>query len=116
MTVPECTTYADLQRLDGTRAAVVGAYEQVDVRARQRPPAAFDGHAAVRLADGHLVLIEPTWSPRAIRSDEEVARAEGKRVSVVGIVHLRGPEPPEPAAAIVGPCVSDVERVDVAAV
>ena len=33
MTLPECATYADVERLDGKQAAVVGVYEQVDVRA-----------------------------------------------------------------------------------
>ena len=113
MTLPQCATYADVERLDGQPAAVVGTYEQVDVRAGPRPPAVFDGHAAVRLRDGHLVLIEPVWSARAVRSDDEVARAAGRAVTVTGVVHLRSPEPPEPAASIVGPCVSDVERVDV---
>jgi hypothetical protein len=113
MTLPECATYADVERLDGKPAAVVGVYEQVDVRARPRPPAVFDGHAAVRLRDGHLVCVEPVWSPRAVRSEDEVARAEGRSVYVVGVVHLRSPEPPEPAASVIGPCVSDVERVDV---
>jgi hypothetical protein len=113
MTHPTCSSYAEVELLDGQVVTLVGTYRQVDVRARPRPPAVFAGHAAVRLADGHDVLIEPTWSDRARRSPQEISRADGRRVAVTGVVRSRCPEPDEPAASIVGPCVCDVERVEV---
>jgi hypothetical protein len=108
-----CRSSADVERLDGRPATVVGTYEEVDVRARQTSPPVYEGHAAVRLPDGMAVLIEPSWSAHAIRDDDERARAVGQVVRVRGVLHASCPEPPEPDAAIVGPCLTDVASVEV---
>jgi hypothetical protein len=108
-----CRSSADVERLDGRVVTVVGTYEEVDVRARRQAPSEYRGHAAVRLPDGDAVLIEPPWSERAIRAGEERARAGGRPVRVRGVLHASCPEPPEPDAAIVGPCLTDVASVEV---
>ena len=110
--IADCSSAADVERLDGRRVALTGVYEEVDVRARPAPPAVHRGHAAVRLDDGLVVLIEPIWSEQAIRGDDEIARARGRPVAVRGVIRARCPEPPEPSASIVSACIVDVERVD----
>jgi hypothetical protein len=105
----------DLERASGRRGAVVGVYHQVDVRQVAEGPPQYDGHAAIRLEDGVDVFLEPTWSDAALRPADEIERSDGKRVRAVGVVHARAPEPPEPVAAIVSPCVAPVEAVELLA-
>jgi hypothetical protein len=109
--VPRCETQPDIQRLSGSRVLLVGTYQQVDMRMRQKPPPVYRGHVALKLSDGTLVLLEPGWSKAAIRSPEERERYDGKRVEVTGIIHARSPEPPEPAAHTIGPVLSPVEVI-----
>lgn len=108
--LPVIQTLADVQAHDGQRAVVVGTYEELDVRMRQRPPAVYAGHAKVTLPDGDFLTLEPIWSDAAIRSEEERALA-GKKVRVVGTVHAEAPPPPEPQATLVSPAISPVEQV-----
>jgi hypothetical protein len=112
--LPLCETLPDIQTFSGQRARVVGTYRQVDMRMRQKPPPRYVGHAAVELSDGTRVLLEPGWSQAAIRSAEERALYDGKRVEVTGVIHQRSPSPPEPAAHVVNPTVSPVETVQLA--
>ncbi len=110
----EVRTWADLEKASGDRGVVVGVYHQADVRQAPAGDPEFDGHAAVRLEDGIDVFLEPTWSEQALRPAEEIERCDGKRVRASGVVHAQAPEPPEPVAAIVSPCLHPVEAVDLA--
>jgi hypothetical protein len=108
----QCETLAAIRKHDGQRAAVVGRYEQADVRKRKEGNPVYRGHASIRLRDDTGVFLEPTWADDAIRSEAERERFEGWRVRVVGTVHEEPPDPPEPVAYIVAPCVSPVERIE----
>lgn len=109
--LPRCESQQDIQKLSGSRVRVVGTYHQVDMRMRPKPPPQYRGHAAVRLADGTQVLLEPAWSEAAIRDSEERTRYDGQRVEVTGVIHERSPEPPEPAAHPINPTLSPVEAI-----
>ena len=113
----EPTTIAqstDIPGHDGERVVVIGTYNQLDVRMRQKPPPVYKGHAAITMADGNLVLLEPIWADAAIRSEEERAAWDGKGVRVTGTLYVRGPEPPEPMATMVMPTLSPVEAIEAA--
>jgi len=109
-----CKSLQDLQTEAGKRAAVIGMYLQVDIRMRKKGKSKYAGHVVVRLMDGADVMLEPSWSQAAIRSAEERRQFDGKRVEVIGTIHLQTPLPPEDVAYIVGPCVSPVELVQAA--
>jgi hypothetical protein len=109
--VTECATLEDLERYSGSEATVTGAYEQVDVRMRPRGSPVHRGHVGVRLRDGTLVLLGPSWSPAAIRPTHELERFTGRQVTVSGTVHAPCSEPPETSAHIVGPCIDPVREV-----
>jgi hypothetical protein len=64
-----------------------------------------------RLRDGTDILLEPNWSSTAVRSVEERARYDGKRVEVIGVVRSEAPAPAKPTAYVMGPCVTPVEAI-----
>jgi hypothetical protein len=109
--VDEVSTFADVTRLDGGRAAIVGTYQQVDVRMMPNGDPVYRGHASVVLEDGIEVMLEPMWAPEAIRPQDELASCEGRTVRVIGVIRAKSPKPPQPQATIVGPCVHPVESV-----
>jgi hypothetical protein len=111
--VTRVTTGSEIEAADGAEAEVVGTYGQVDVRMRQKGEPVYRGHAAVTLEDGTLVTLEPVWSEAALRPAEEIERCDGKSVVVRGTLHAQAPEPDEPVATIVSPCVSPVLSVEV---
>lgn len=104
------------EELDGTQVVVHGRYVQVDVRKRIRDGGepVYRGHTAVELTDRHRLHIEPTWSDAALRSAAEIAEFEGQLVVVTGTLHNYCPTPPEPMAAIISPCLTDVSSVEAA--
>jgi hypothetical protein len=106
------TSLDDVRRASGERAEVEGTYQQIDIRMRVKGDPVYLGHAAVILDDGTEVTLEPSWAEEAIRPRDEIDRCEGHRVRVVGTVHEEAPEPPEPAAALMSPCVRPVESVE----
>ena len=109
-------TSARFEELDGQPVVAEGTYVQVDVRKRIRDAddPVYHGHAAVKLSDDHRLFIEPTWSEHAIRSRDEIRRHEGQQVTVVGTLHNRCPTPPQPAAAIISPCLVNVTSLQLA--
>jgi hypothetical protein len=102
----------DVRGASGQRAEVEGRYQQIDVRMRIKGDPVYLGHAAVMLEDGTEVTLEPVWAEEAIRPRAEIERCEGHRVRVVGTVHEEAPDPPEPAASLIGPCIRPVEAVE----
>lgn len=107
-----CVTIEDIRSSSGSRAIVLGTYVPVDVRMRKTGAPEYTGHAAVRLQDGTEVLLEPTWSDAARRSEQERERFEHEQVKVTGTVHMEPPEPPNPVAHLVSPCVAPVEAIE----
>ena len=108
------TTADGTEAADGEEAEIVGRYGQLDVRMRQKGDPVYRGHTAVTLDDGTLVTLEPVWSDAALRPAEEIERCDGKTVVVRGTVRAQAPEPEEPIATIVSPCVSPVTAVELA--
>jgi hypothetical protein len=109
--VPRCETRQDIEALSGQRVRLVGTYQPNDVSQRRTQPPRYRGHAVVVLSDGTHVLLEPMWSKAAIRTPEEHARHDGKRVEVLGTIHARSPAPAEPMAYITNPTLSPVESI-----
>jgi hypothetical protein len=105
-------TLAQLEQRSGERGTIAGTYHQLDVRMKKHSVPEYGGHAAVRLADGTDVYLEPVWSPAAIRDEDERRRLSDARVMVTGVLHAQMPEADEPVAHLVGPCVSPVERIE----
>ena len=113
---PTLLTTADaVPALDGQRVTVLGTYTEVDVSRRHprdtRPPRLL-GHVAVVLSDGRKVYLEPSWSPEALRSEEERAAWRDKPVRVTGTLHARMPEPEVPVASLTAPCLSPVVSLE----
>jgi hypothetical protein len=106
------TSLDELRRASGQGAEVEGRYAQIDVRMRIKGDPVYLGHAAVTLDDGTEVTLEPVWAEQAIRPADEIARCDGHRVRVTGTVHEETPEPPEPTASFVSPCISPVDAVE----
>lgn len=72
---------------------VFGRYERVaDGKA---PDAAPVGHAAVRLADGTLIHLQPPWHSDAVRPAEEQKELDGKEVVAKGVLFAECPPPPD---------------------
>jgi hypothetical protein len=111
-----CETLRDVQSRSGQRVLVRGIYQQVDSRMRRKSPPLYSGRVAIQLEDGTNVLLEPSWSPKGIRNQEERARYDGKHVEAVGVVYAAAPKPVKPVAYITGPCLSPVEEVRMAAI
>lgn len=60
--------------------------------------------AAIRLEDGTLVYLQPTWEAAAVRSPEELTQFRNKSVVVTGTLLPSTPAPPDGRAFIKGPC------------
>lgn len=106
--VVDSSQFADF---DGMPVVVEGIFVQADLRKRKRgSDPVYSGHTAVQLQDEHLLYIEPTWSDAAIRPPNEIEAFEGQRVLVRGMLHDH-PTPPEPMAAMISPCLTDVVEV-----
>jgi hypothetical protein len=110
--VPVCTSAGDVGRLDGAIARVEGTYQEVDVRRKRTLPPWLAGHAAVVLADGTQVFLEPPWSPDAMRSADERQAWAGRLVAATGTLHRIVPPPPRPVATLREPCLTAVHRIE----
>ena len=106
-----CQRKEDIAQFTGQRCTLLGTYEQVDVRFRKSDPPVYAGHAAVRLSDGTRVMLEPSWSPTAIRPAAERERFSGQVVAVTGQLHARAPAPAQEVAQLIGPCMSPIEAI-----
>ncbi len=101
---PAVRDAADRDRKNGTMVEVFGTYHQV--AGGQAPDAPLDGHAAIQLADGTQIYLQPPWHPEAIRPDEELARYEGKAVVAKGLLFAECPAPPDGRAYARVPCLT----------
>jgi hypothetical protein len=103
---------ADLVRCDGTRVDAVGRYEAVPRPVRGKDPSALPrDRAAIVLADGVKVYLEPLDEPRSVRGADEIARWSGVRVRVRGtarkVMPARGQSP-------LAPCICDITGIGAA--
>jgi hypothetical protein len=109
--IPCCRTSEDVTSFSGRRVRMFGTYVEIDLRKRATSPLQFRGRAGVRLEDGALVLLEPSWSDAGIRPADERRRLAGKRVEASGTLHEEPMKPPRPIAFVHYPCLTPVESV-----
>lgn len=101
---------ADIERLDGEVATVVGRYEAIAAPTKGLPdPSAERDRAWVVLDDGLQVYLEAMDDPRAQRPAEELDRLDGQEVRATGVLHRYMPAE---GASLISPCVTDIERID----
>ncbi len=93
---------------------VVGIYEQLNVAQKAGAPPNYVGRATVRKEDGRTVMLET--HDRGVRTAEEIAAFEGKRVKVEAaraddrcLAWGNGTQ-----AAIVGPCLRGIVHISLA--
>jgi hypothetical protein len=95
-----CATLPDVRAHSGKRVVAIGTYRPIDIRRRRKGSPEYLGFAAIQFQDGIDVLLEPSWSPSARRSEAERQRFEGQQVAVIDIIHLEPPKPAEPVTYI----------------
>lgn len=103
----------NLQDLNANKIApckVFGTYEWVDPRKvdsqeldPENPPE--NCQAGIRLEDGTLIYLQPTWKSSAARAKTELLEYHNKSVVVLGSVVSEGPPSPDQTAYITGPCL-----------
>ncbi len=109
--LPVVTSAAELAQRDGSEVRLVGVYVERDVRMRAEPPAVLVGHVAIKLTDGTIVSLLPTWHKDARRPEAELDRYRDQRVAVVGTVFQKAPPDPKGGASLTGPAVLAVRAL-----
>ncbi|MFM2478178.1 hypothetical protein [Celerinatantimonas sp. MCCC 1A17872] len=110
--LPRVLSQKDIAPHNGLKVTVIGTYRQIDIRYKQQSKTEYSGYVGIALSDGQIVMLEPSWSAAALRSNEEVLLFNGKLVSVIGILHAEAPPPEEPSAALVTPCLRGVQSIE----
>jgi hypothetical protein len=115
-TLPNCHSLNDCLQHDGKRIQVTGMYRVWDPlpkRAIDHPPAR---QVMLIFSDNESGLYLGAWGyPDHFRDLEEIARFDGRRVSVTGTFLREMPASPrasEDAAALSGPCLHPVGAID----
>jgi hypothetical protein len=113
-----CASFDQVKALDGKRVTLTGVYQRTAVRKGPRD-AADDKKAHtvhIRCDGGVSVMLEVYYAPSGARSDEEIARFQGKRVKVTGVLRARTPEQVMPggqiAQTMIGPCIVSIESIE----
>jgi hypothetical protein len=117
---PCCIGNQEVQRLDGQRVAIVGHYTPVHLAKRigkadgggAGPPMAST--VALETSYGLTFMLEIYYNPSGVRPVEEIARFEGKRVEIVGVLHARTPSQRSDDGEVqtmVGPYLGEIESV-----
>jgi hypothetical protein len=114
-----CASFEQVKSLDGKRVTLTGVYQRTAVR--KGPRDAADDQKAhtvqIRCDGGVGVMLEVYYAPSGARSDEEIARFQGKRVKVTGVLRARTPEQVMPggqiAQTMIGPCIVSIESIEV---
>ncbi len=102
--LPVVRTNEGIARHAGESALVRGTYVEVDVRQNRSPPPVLEGHVAIRLDDGTLVMLSPYWHDDVIRPKTERDLMRDGEVIAEGIINM--PCPPNPAGANLQiPCI-----------
>ena len=112
--LPEVCTIEGVCSLDRQRARVVGVYRTVDARMARIGATVHRGHAIIVLADEHTLSLLPVWDDDARRPLDEAGTLHGRKVQVVGTVWSSAPEDPSGGASPTGPCVDDIEALELA--
>jgi len=86
-TADEVRTGADVPGRAGETVVVRGTYIELDVRKAQTDPPLYKGHAALRLADGTLVLLLAPSEPDALRPQSEREELRGAEAVAEGMLH-----------------------------
>jgi hypothetical protein len=99
---------ADIRRLDGQLAEVVGTYHAIEEpkKGQRTGGASPRDRAIVELSDGTKVFVEALSSPNSRRPAEELRSFDGKQVRVRGVVRALMPSPGQ---GLVAPCICDIE-------
>ncbi len=109
---PVVQSKTDIDANDHLEVTVIGTYRQIDIRRKKIPPAEFRGHVAIELSDGHLVILEPSWSDDSLRPQQERRKFDNKNVAITGYLYADAPPPPEPFAVLKMPCLSPVQKIE----
>lgn len=99
----------DLKANTQQPAQVFGKYEWITpkkeaVSDAETPP--DHCQAAVRLEDGTMIYLQPTWEPSAARPADELTSYRNQEVVITGTVLLECPPPPDNRAYAKGPCLT----------
>jgi len=113
-TLPAISTSNDVHSYDGQRVQVIGEYRAADVRMARIGPKVLRGHAIIVLEDESCLAFLPIWDDNARRPADESISMQGKAVRVVGTVWTSAPEDPSGGASPIGPCIDDVEALELA--
>lgn len=113
---PKPVVASEPSRTEATASVqLVGIYEQLNVAQKAGAPPHYVGRASIRQKDGRKVMLET--HDRGVRTAEEIAAFEGKRVNVKAAHAVdrclgwgNGTQ-----ATIVGPCVRGIVDISLAA-
>ncbi|MFC5743380.1 hypothetical protein [Dyella tabacisoli] len=107
--LPCVATTVDMASHDGQKVEATGIYWAIPAP-RKGPAVAGERktHAVLELDDGKRVYLEAFGVEQAIRSEDELRRFDGHRVTIVGVAHMIMPSPRE---GLVAPCLSEVESI-----
>ena len=113
MTEPMSTVenYAQIEANAGQAVWVIGRYTLLENRSNAGIPPVQHGLAALIMADGTPVMLEPAWSPEAVRPDDERRRLTGKLVAASGKILPRPPSAPGDIADLQSPCLVDIRTL-----
>ena len=115
----EVTTREDIKAYDKKLVNLIGIYRQYELRKGPQPEGHkkyFRGHVYIELEDGEGVILLPVWDRNCIRDRKEIKRFVGKKVSLIGVIHVEAPNQPGPIPAqnLMVPCLTDLEELDFA--
>lgn len=107
---PTCRTEADLKAHDGQVVRLVGVYKPLPVPRKKAGPPVYMGHAAIVVGDRWVRL------GKAVRSDAEHRRWNGKPVAVTGRFVFRPPMelPPHVAQPLPPPTLYEFGEIEAA--
>ena len=113
MATPTLLEYSDdIARLDGQHVLARGIYRARPMPVQGGTPAGRPAdRAALELAGGVDVWLEPLDLPQSRRTDDELRRCADRRVQVTGTLHALMPARGQ---GLMAPCLTDtgtVERV-----
>jgi hypothetical protein len=104
-----CATYDDVRALDGRKVDLVGTYKPIAVRKGPRDEVADAAAKTVAIvASGTAVMLEIYYKPAGRRDDTEIARFAGRRVRVIGTLHVHTPSQLQ---TMIGPYISEIENI-----
>jgi len=107
MAPPDCTSNAQIETHIGSVCRVLGTWELRQFYGKKGN--VIREWPVVLLDDGGDVLVESFWDEAAKPDDETIARHQGARVAVTGMLHG---EPPGSFQNVPIPCLSPVDSIE----